>query len=87
MDVNIKRSIFGIELALEDFRDQLFASNDRSRGCRQAREDLVFDGCQRQHRPVDRHPPRGGFEDHASNRLHGHILPRPAGQAATGRGC
>jgi hypothetical protein len=28
MDVNIKRSILGIELALEDFGDQPFASDD-----------------------------------------------------------
>jgi hypothetical protein len=85
MDVNIKRSIFGIELALEDFGDQLFASDDRPRSFGQAREDFVFDCCQRQHGSVDRHPPRSGFEDHSSNRLHGHSLPRPAGQAATGR--
>src|SRR5688572_17667376 len=85
MDVDVERAILWIELAREDFGDQLFASDDRSRGFGQAREDLVFDCCQRQHRPVDRYPPRGGFENHRSNRLHGHSLPRPAGQAATGR--
>lgn len=83
MDVNIKRSILGIELSLEDGGDELFASDDRARRRRQARKDLVLDGCQREHRPVDSHPPRGGFEDHASNRLHGHF---PHGPPAGGDG-
>ena len=62
MDVNIQRSILGIELALEDLGDQLFASDDRSGSFRQAREDLVFDCCQQQHCPVNQIDKNDGGE-------------------------